>query len=81
MVEKYFRGTANKIEGVSLNEIEKEMVKRHSSAFNENIAEYKTLDVGGDLAYRVSGEEHVWTPETIKQETKEWFNLLGKKSE
>ena len=65
VVEKYFRGTANKIEGVSLNEIEKEIAKRHLSAFNEKIAEYKTLDVGGDLAYRVSGEEHVWTPETI----------------
>ena len=23
----------------------------------------------------------VWTPETIKEETKVWFNLLGKESE
>ena len=25
----------------------------------------KTFDVGGDLAFRLRGEEHVWTPETI----------------
>ena len=23
------------------------------------------LDVGGDLSFRIRGEEHVWTPETI----------------
>jgi len=42
-----------------------EAVRWHENAFG-NAQIYKHhLDVGGDYAYRVRGENHVWTPETI----------------
>ena len=64
-VNKYFEGTATSIEGIGLAEVSAEAVRWHDNAFG-NAQIYKHhLDVGGDYAYRVRGENHVWTPETI----------------
>ncbi|MEP2814104.1 MAG: glutamate synthase-related protein, partial [Alphaproteobacteria bacterium] len=38
---------------------------RHAVAFGDAPIYRSELDVGGDLAFRIRGEEHVWTPETI----------------
>ncbi len=64
-VNKYFEGTATSIEGIGLAEVSAEAVRWHGNAFG-NAQIYKHhLDVGGDYAYRIRGENHVWTPETI----------------
>ncbi len=64
-VNKYFEGTATSIEGIGLAEVSAEAVRWHENAFG-NAQIYKHhLDVGGDYAYRIRGENHVWTPETI----------------
>jgi glutamate synthase (NADPH/NADH) large chain len=66
-VDTYFTGTHTRIEGVGLAEIAEESVRRHRDAFSEAPI-YKTmLDVGGDYAVRVRGEDHVWTAETVKE--------------
>ena len=65
LINKYFIGTSNNIEGIGLEEIEKELVERHSVAFDNLISYREDLQIGGDLAFRLSGEAHVWTPETI----------------
>ncbi len=36
-----------------------------SRAFGVKTYRRDDLEVGGDFAYRLRGEEHVWTPETI----------------
>ncbi len=64
-VEAYFTGTATKVEGVGLAEIAQETETRHTLAYGDDPKLRDTLDSGGDLAYRLDGEEHVWTPETI----------------
>ncbi|MBT6140123.1 MAG: glutamate synthase large subunit [Rhodospirillaceae bacterium] len=64
-VDAYFTGTATKVEGVGLDEIADETERRHQLAFGDAPIYRTDLDVGGDLAYRLRGEEHVWTPETI----------------
>ncbi len=64
-VERFFTGTHSVIEGVGLNEIAEETVRRHRLAFGNNPLYRGALDVGGELAYRVRGEEHIWTPDTI----------------
>ncbi len=66
-VEKYFTGTATTIEGVGLLEIAEECVRRHRNAFGDNPLYREMLDVGGDYAYRIRGEDHAWTPESIAQ--------------
>ena len=66
-IDKYFTGTHTQIEGVGLTEIAEETVRRHRAAFS-NAPIYRTmLDVGGDYAVRVRGEDHVWTAETVKE--------------
>ena len=64
-VEKYFTGTATTIEGAGLKEIAAEAVRWHRDAYGNNPIYANALDVGGDYAYRVRGEDHVWTPDTI----------------
>jgi len=64
-VDRYFTGTATQVEGIGLNEIAHESFKRHSDAFGLNPVLEDTLEVGGEYAYRVRGEAHAWSPETV----------------
>ncbi len=64
-VEKYFTKTATVIEGVGLAEIAEETMRRHAAAYGNDPVLNNALDVGGEYAYRLRGEEHVWQPETI----------------
>ena len=64
-VAKYFTGTATRIEGVGLAEIAEEAVRRHRDAFSNSPIYRSMLDVGGEYAFRVRGEEHVWNAATV----------------
>jgi glutamate synthase (NADPH/NADH) large chain len=64
-IDAYFTGTATKVEGAGMGEVAEETERRHALAFGDAPIYRGDLDVGGDLAFRVRGEEHVWTPETI----------------
>jgi glutamate synthase (NADPH/NADH) large chain len=65
LVEAYFTGTATTIEGVGLPEIAEETVRRHSDAYGDNPVYMDMLDVGGQYAWRLRGEAHAWTPESV----------------
>ncbi|MGQ3673787.1 glutamate synthase large subunit [Xanthobacter sp. TB0136] len=67
LVNKYFFGTATTIEGIGLAEIAEETVRRHRLAFSDAPVYRMALDVGGDYAYRMRGEDHAWTPDTVAQ--------------
>jgi glutamate synthase (NADPH/NADH) large chain len=64
-VEKCFTGTATTIEGVGFAEIAREAVARHRNAYDGNPIYQEMLDVGGDYAFRLRGEAHAWTPDTV----------------
>ncbi|HZV63004.1 MAG TPA: glutamate synthase large subunit [Methylophilaceae bacterium] len=64
-VSKYFTGTSSNIEGIGLEEVAEEALRIHSDAFGEVPALEGMLDPGGEYAFRVRGEEHMWTPESI----------------
>ena len=64
-VSRFFAGTATRIEGVGLDEIGEEAVRRHRTAFGDAPIYRDALDVGGEYAFRLRGEEHVWNPETV----------------
>ncbi|NQV83420.1 MAG: glutamate synthase subunit alpha, partial [Rhodospirillales bacterium] len=64
-LEKYFTNTQTTIEGIGLDEIGEETVQRHGAAFGNVQILKGALDVGGEYAFRLRGEEHMWTPETI----------------
>jgi len=64
-VKEYFTGTATQIEGIGLNVVAEEALRTHRSAFGNDPVLASTLDAGGEYAWRVRGEEHMWTPESI----------------
>jgi len=64
-VDAHFFGTHTAIEGIGLAEIAEETVARHRQAFGGDLVYRRFLDAGGDYAFRVRGEEHNWTPDTI----------------
>jgi glutamate synthase (NADPH/NADH) large chain len=64
-IEKYFTGTATTIEGAGIAEVAEEAVRRHRMAYGNSPVYQNMLDVGGDYAFRIRGEEHAWTPENI----------------
>ena len=64
-IEKYFTGTATHIEGIGLDEVSQESFNLHAAAFGNDPVLANALDAGGEYAYRVRGEEHMWTPDSI----------------
>jgi glutamate synthase (NADPH) large chain len=65
VVDKYFTGTASNIEGISVFDIAEESIRLHRSAFGNDPVLANALDAGGEYAYRIRGEEHMWTPDAI----------------
>ncbi len=66
-LDLYFTGASSTTGGAGLPEIAEETVRRHRLAFSDAPIYRNALDVGGEYAYRVRGENHMWTPETISK--------------
>ncbi len=64
-VDKFFTGTATRVEGVGLAEIARETFMRHADAFGDSPIYRTMLGVGGDYVYRIRGEAHSWSPESV----------------
>jgi len=64
-IDKYFTGTPSRVEGIGVFEIAQEAIRMHKSAFSDDPVLETMLDAGGDYAWRVRGEEHMWTPDAI----------------
>src|SRR5690606_18468401 len=64
-VSRFFAGTHTRIEGVGLTEVGEEAQRRHRAAFGDAPVYRDMLDVGGEYAMRIRGEDHVWNPETV----------------
>lgn len=65
LVNKYFTGTASNIEGIGIFQVAEEALRQHRAAFSTDPVLANDLDAGGEYAYRVRGEEHMWTPDSI----------------
>ena len=64
-VAKYFTGTPSRVEGIGVFEIAEETIRMHKAAFGADPVLANALDAGGEYAWRVRGEEHMWTPDAI----------------
>ena len=64
-VARYFTGTHSQVEGIGLSQIARETVERHRQAFGNVPTLTDQLEVGGDYAYRVRGEAHMWRPGVV----------------
>jgi glutamate synthase (NADPH) large chain len=64
-VQKFFRGTASQVGGIGVFEVAEEAIRMHNTAFGEDPVLATMLEAGGEYAWRVRGEEHMWTPDAI----------------
>ncbi|MCM3608672.1 glutamate synthase-related protein [Cupriavidus pauculus] len=65
LVQKYFHGTPSNVEGIGIFEVAEEALRLHRDAFGSSPVLQSMLDAGGEYAYRVRGEEHMWTPDSV----------------
>lgn len=66
-IESYFEGTPSRIGGIGAEEIAREVLSRHRSAFNNVRKSTEELEVGGQYAWRKEGEAHLFNPLTISK--------------
>ena len=64
-VDRYFTGTSTRIQGLGMEDIEREARMRIENAFMETTTD-QTLLVGGDYFWRRHGEAHQYTPTSIE---------------
>ncbi len=67
IVNRYFRGTASRIEGAGLQEIAAEAIVRHREAFQPPDPGSLDLDFGGEYQLRDDGEKHNWNAAAVTQ--------------
>ena len=66
VIDRYFTWTPSRIQGIGLEGIEVEAVRRHSDGFSGvRLDAEEDLDAGGQYYWRVGGEYHMYNPDTI----------------
>ena len=65
LIDKYFKGTASNVGGIGVFEVAEEALRMHSLAFGNDPVLANMLDAGGEYAFRIRGEDHMWTPDSI----------------
>jgi glutamate synthase (NADPH) large chain len=65
LIEKYFTGTPTQVEGIGVFEVAEEALRLHKAAFGNDPVLANSLDAGGEYAFRIRGEDHMWTPDAI----------------
>ena len=65
-INKYFKNTPTRIEGVGLYVLEKEISQRIHFAFNSE-PNFSSIKTGGDYRWRRDGESHMLNPKTISK--------------
>ena len=90
-INKYFKNTPTRIEGVGLYVLEKEISQRIKFAFNSQV-DFSSIKTGGEYRWRRDGENHMLNPNTISKlqnsvktenysSFKEYSELINKQEE
>jgi len=67
IVDRYFTGTASRIEGVGLDVLAREALLRHDFALQRPVESDTELEMGGSYQYRERGERHLLNPGVISK--------------
>jgi glutamate synthase domain-containing protein 2/glutamate synthase domain-containing protein 1/glutamate synthase domain-containing protein 3 len=65
LIEKYFTGTPSRIEGVGLDVLAREAIMKHDFAYQPIRDVDPELAIGGNYQFRLSGEYHLYNPQTV----------------
>jgi len=66
LVDEFFTWTPSRIEGIGLEQVAEETLRRHEHAFpHTEVPQTLGLDVGGQYQWRRKGEAHVFSPDVV----------------
>ncbi len=65
VVNRCFKGSVSRIEGIDFNGIAKEVLTRHQLAFPDQEVPNPRLEVGGVFQWKRRGEAHMFNPKSI----------------
>jgi glutamate synthase domain-containing protein 2/glutamate synthase domain-containing protein 1/glutamate synthase domain-containing protein 3 len=65
LVNKYFTWTPSRLDGIGIDVIATDAVRRHGQAFPERGVVPLELDAGGEYQWRHDGEHHLFNPQSI----------------
>ena len=66
VIDLSFTGTASRVQGVNLDELAEEMLRRHALGFpSREEDKVETLPNPGEFHWRAEGEKHMWNPKSI----------------
>jgi glutamate synthase (NADPH) large chain len=67
VVDRYFTGTASRIEGIGIEVLAREALMKHEFAMRPPSESETELRVGGEYQFRVNGERHLLNPLTVSK--------------
>ncbi len=67
VIERAFRGTASRVQGVGLEVLAEEMQRRHRLGYPSRSNKLAGLPNPGDFHWRQHGDTHMWDPQTIAE--------------
>ncbi|OZU88599.1 glutamate synthase large subunit [Virgibacillus indicus] len=73
VIDRYFTGTVSQLDGIGIDTISEEALKRHKTAYEKPVDD--ALDSGSDFQWRKAGEHHAFNPKTIH--TLQWACRRG----
>jgi glutamate synthase (NADPH/NADH) large chain len=65
VIARCFEGTASRIQGVGLEVLAEESLRRHELGYPRRGANIALLPNQGDMHWRATGDHHMWNPESI----------------
>ncbi|MBE7178156.1 MAG: glutamate synthase large subunit [Mucilaginibacter polytrichastri] len=65
VVDRYFTGAVSRIEGLGLDEIAEEVLRKHRTGFKKDSETRQVLETGGIYQWNRTGEGHLFNPKTI----------------
>jgi len=65
VIARCFEGTASRIQGVNLEVLADESLRRHALGYAEREANVAVLPNQGDMHWRANGDKHMWNPQSI----------------
>src|SRR5215217_279681 len=65
LIDEHFTGTASRVGGVGIEELEREVLERHRRAFGGVEDGPEELEIGGEYQLRMQGQYHQWNEKNI----------------
>ena len=65
LVAEYFEGTEVRTEGIGVEQLERDLLRRHEAGFDDDGEDGPDLERQGEFEHRTDGIHHQWNPQTV----------------